>query len=71
MLRWSALELAKEAKVGVATVRRAELVDGEVQMTLANEAALRRALESAGVEFIDQNGGGPGVRLRKPLKQKR
>jgi hypothetical protein len=70
-LRWSALELAKEAKVGVATVRRAELVDGEVQMTLANEAALRRALESAGVEFIDQNGGGPGVRLRKPLKQKR
>ena len=71
MLRWSALELAKEAKVGVATVRRAELVDGEVQMTLANEAALRRALESAGVEFIDQNGGGTGVRLRKPLKQKR
>ena len=25
----------------------------------------RRALESAGVEFIDENGGGPGVRLRK------
>ena len=71
MLRWSALELAKEAKVGVATVRRAELVDGEVQMTLANEAALRRVLESAGVEFIDENGGGSGVRFRKPAKQKR
>jgi hypothetical protein len=28
-------------------------------------AALRKALESAGVEFIDENGGGPGVRLRK------
>jgi hypothetical protein len=27
--------------------------------------AIRRALESAGVEFIDENGGGPGVRLRK------
>jgi len=27
--------------------------------------ALRRALESAGVEFIDENGGGPAVRLRK------
>jgi hypothetical protein len=22
-------------------------------------------LETAGVEFIDENGGGPGVRLRK------
>ena len=27
--------------------------------------AVRRALEAAGVEFIDENGGGPGVRLRK------
>jgi hypothetical protein len=29
------------------------------------------SLEAAGVEFIDENGGGPGVRLRKPPKQKR
>ena len=28
-------------------------------------------VEAAGVEFIDENGGGPGVRLRKPSKQKR
>ena len=34
-------------------------------MTAANDAAVRRALESAGIEFIDENGGGPGVRLRK------
>jgi transcriptional regulator with XRE-family HTH domain len=27
--------------------------------------ALRRALEAAGVEFIDENGGGAGVRLKK------
>ena len=27
--------------------------------------AIRRALENAGIEFIDENGGGPGVRLRK------
>jgi hypothetical protein len=32
---------------------------------------VRRAFEKAGVEFIDDNGGGPGVRLRKPPKQKR
>jgi hypothetical protein len=34
-------------------------------MTTPNDMAVRRALEAAGVEFIDENGGGPGVRLRK------
>jgi hypothetical protein len=70
LLRWSALDLAKASKVGVATIRRVEVVDGEIPVTLANEAALRLALESAGVEFIDENGGGPGVRLRKAGKGK-
>ena len=65
LLRWSALDLAKASKVGVATIRRVEVMEGEIPVTAANEAALRRALESAGVEFIDENGGGPGVRLRK------
>jgi hypothetical protein len=65
LLRWTALDLAKASKVGVATIRRVEVVDGEISATLANEAALRRALEAAGVEFIEENGGGPGVRLRK------
>ena len=46
-----------------------EVVDGKIPATLANEAALRRALEAAGVEFINENGGGPGVRLKK-LKRK-
>jgi hypothetical protein len=31
---------------------------------------IRRALEAAGVEFIDENGGGPGLRLRKRLRSK-
>jgi hypothetical protein len=61
--------LAKASKVGVATIRRVEVVEGVIPVTLANEAALRSALETAGVEFIDDNGGGPGVRLRKPLKK--
>ena len=39
-------------------------------MTAANDLAVRRALEMDGVEFIDENGGGPGVRLRKPLDGK-
>jgi hypothetical protein len=66
LLRWSALDLAKASNVGVATIRRVEVMDGEIPATKANQVALRRALETAGVEFIEQNGGGAGVRLKKP-----
>jgi hypothetical protein len=31
---------------------------------------VRRGVETAGVEFIDENGGGPGVRLQKRLQTK-
>ena len=47
---------------------RVEVVDGPIPVTAANEAALRSALEAAGIEFIDENGGGAGVRFRKPAK---
>jgi len=39
-------------------------------MTAANDLAVRRALEAAGVEFIDENEGGAGVRLRKSRGEK-
>jgi hypothetical protein len=65
LIRWRAEDLADASAVGVATIRRAELADSETAMTTANQIAVRRALEAAGVEFIDENGGGPGVRLRK------
>jgi transcriptional regulator with XRE-family HTH domain len=71
LIRWSAEDLAGRSSLSVATIRRAELTDGETSMTAANDLAVRHALEAAGVEFIDENGGGPGVRLRKPPKQKR
>ena len=64
-LRWRAEDLARESAVGVATIRRAELAENETSMTAPNDIAIRRALEAAGVEFIDGTGGGPGVRLRK------
>jgi hypothetical protein len=38
-------------------------------MTTANDLAVRGALEAGGVEFIDEDGGGPGVRLRKLQQQ--
>lgn len=66
LLRWSAEELAKASSIGIATVRRAELADGATSLTAANDKAIRQALERAGVEFIEENGGGPGARLRRP-----
>ena len=72
LIRWTALDLARASKVGVATIRRAEVIDGEIPVTLANEAAIRRTLESAGIEFIEESGGGgEGVRFRKPQTIKR
>ena len=44
---------------------RAEANDGPPTLTAANMDAIRRALEEAGVEFIPENGGGAGVRMRK------
>ena len=69
LLRWSALDLAKASKVGVATIRRVEVIEGDIPVTAANELAIRRTLEAAGVEFIDENGGGAGVRLRQASKK--
>jgi hypothetical protein len=71
MLRWSALDLARQSKVGVATIRRVEVIDGEIPVTSANEAAIRRAFEEAGIEFLEENGAGEGVRFRKPQRAKR
>ena len=65
LIRWSAEDLARKTTLSVTTIRRAELTEGQTSMTTANDLAVRRALEAAGVEFIDDNGGGPGVRLRK------
>lgn len=70
LIRWRAEDLARESAVGVATIRRAELAEGETSMTAANDLAVRRALEAGGVEFIEENGGGPGVRLRKRQQEK-
>ena len=52
--------------LGVTTIRRAELAERATSMTVSNDLAVRRAFEMAGVEFIDENGGGAGVRLKKP-----
>jgi transcriptional regulator with XRE-family HTH domain len=65
LLRWSAEDLAERSSLGVATIRRAEAQDGLISATPANIRAMRTALENAGVQLIPQNGGGPGVRLKR------
>jgi transcriptional regulator with XRE-family HTH domain len=70
LLGWSAEELAAASLVGLATIRRAESASQQTTMNAPNDLAIRRALEAAGVAFIDQNGGGPGVRLKRPQQKK-
>jgi transcriptional regulator with XRE-family HTH domain len=60
-------ELAAAAKVSVDTVARFERGEELKERTID---ALRRALEAAGIKLIDENGGGPGVRLRKRCQRK-
>jgi hypothetical protein len=66
LIRWSAEDLARHCTVSVTTIRRAELMPSATALTRANDQVIRAALEQAGVEFIDADKGGPGVRLREP-----
>jgi transcriptional regulator with XRE-family HTH domain len=61
-LKWGVRDVARAAQVSPATVTR---VEADQPANAATIAAIRAALESAGVEFIAENGGGPGVRLKK------
>lgn len=63
LVSWSQAELATKAGVGESTVRNFEA--GRSIPIGNNLSALTRTLETAGVEFIPENGGGAGVRLRK------
>jgi transcriptional regulator with XRE-family HTH domain len=67
LLRWDQTELAVKADVSVETIKRLEKMTGALMTTrVATVAALQRAMEAAGVQFIPENGGGAGVRLAKP-----
>jgi hypothetical protein len=65
LARLEQAELASAANISIPTLRRMEASDGPAPGMANNLAAIRAALESAGVEFIAENGGGAGVRLRK------
>jgi DNA-binding XRE family transcriptional regulator len=65
LLAWSQEQLAAAADVSIPTIKRLEAQDGPLGGRDETGSKIRLALETAGVEFIDENGGGPGVRLRK------
>jgi transcriptional regulator with XRE-family HTH domain len=65
LLGWSQADLADHSGISEPTVARLESMDGEFGGREVTAEKIRHAIEVAGVEFIDENGGGPGVRLRK------
>jgi transcriptional regulator with XRE-family HTH domain len=71
ILRWSAETLAKKAGIGIQTVKRMEAVDDVPPGRATTLADVQHTLEAAGIEFIAENGGGPGVRLRKSALKKK
>ena len=66
LLRWDQTALASASGVSLPTIKRLETKPGRLNAHGPTLQALCRALEAAGIQFIPQNGGGPGVRLRHP-----
>ena len=71
MLRWTAQNLADASGVGVATIRRMEVLDGVPSGQIRSLSAIQSALEAAGIEFIGSAEDHPGVRLLTNTKQPR
>jgi transcriptional regulator with XRE-family HTH domain len=61
-------QLAEAANLGLSTVVDFERKRRQVSALAVQ--AIRRALSESGVEFINENGGGPGVRLRKRMPKR-
>ena len=65
LLGWSQATLAQRSGVSEPTIARLESEDGRLGGREGTGDKIRTAIEAAGVEFIEENGGGLGVRLRK------
>jgi transcriptional regulator with XRE-family HTH domain len=64
LIGWSQAEVAAAAGLSIPTVKRAE-AGGSIAVSADAMDAIASVLKEAGVQFIAENGGGPGVRLRK------
>ena len=63
LLNWTVRMLAEKAGVHRNTITNIET--GKYNGDADTLDAIRKAFEAAGVEFIEKNGGGPGVRLKE------
>ena len=69
LLGWSQDQLARRAKIGLATLRRIEQTEGIVKGNFSTVLKIQKALEQAGIHFIEDDFGQIGVRLdRKDSK---
>ena len=68
LLGWSQEAIAEASGVSIPTIKRLEATGGELGGRLETGEKIIATLEKAGVEFIAENGGGPGVRIRKSAK---
>jgi transcriptional regulator with XRE-family HTH domain len=70
LLDWPQETLASAANVSIPTIKRLEAHDGPLGGRIDTGDRIKSALEKAGIEFIDEDGGGPGVRVRKQIHKK-
>ena len=70
LVGWSQDELASAAGISLPTIKRLEAAKGLIGGRETTAQKIRNALQKAGIEFIDENGGGPGVRLRTSQRPK-
>jgi transcriptional regulator with XRE-family HTH domain len=66
-LRWSVKELSDACGVSAATIERMEEAEGLPKSFADSLAKIQASFELAGLQFIPENGGGAGVRLRKRM----
>ena len=64
LIGWSQTDVATAAGLSVPTIKRAEADEG-IRVSEDAMLAIANALRKGGVEFIEENGGGAGVRFRK------
>lgn len=65
LIGWSQDDLSERSGVSVPTIKRIEASGAEQRGNAKNYHKIQKALEASGVEFIPENGGGAGVRLKK------
>jgi transcriptional regulator with XRE-family HTH domain len=65
LLRWEQKDLAAASTISLPAIKRLETIPGPLAAQERTIGALKAALEAAGVIFVDENGEGPGVRLKK------